>query len=154
MDNLIGPNGLFKELGTTVLLITHASTSFHYTRSLRPLHIRLSMDRQYTHRRTAQHLPLADYIIVIGEDGQIAEQGTWADLRASAGYISQVVVKESNGSHSTNDNNSRTREGFQGSAPKEQKEELKDLSRKTGDITLYSMHNCPRFSNESRFTYY
>lgn len=25
IDNLIGPNGLFRELGTTVLLITHAS---------------------------------------------------------------------------------------------------------------------------------
>ena len=25
VDNLIGPNGLFRELGTTVLLITHAS---------------------------------------------------------------------------------------------------------------------------------
>lgn len=120
-----------------------------------PLHpCTTRLDQPYTHCRPAQHLPLADYIIVIGEDGQIAEQGTWADLRASAGYISQVVVKESNGSHSTNDNNSRTREGFQGSPPKEQKEELKDLSRKTGDITLYSTHNRPRFSNESRFTYY
>ena len=27
VDNLIGPKGLFKELGTTVLLITHASMS-------------------------------------------------------------------------------------------------------------------------------
>lgn len=26
VDRLIGPKGLFKELGTTVLLITHAST--------------------------------------------------------------------------------------------------------------------------------
>jgi ATP-binding cassette, subfamily C (CFTR/MRP), member 1 len=25
VDNLIGPKGLFKELGTTVILITHAS---------------------------------------------------------------------------------------------------------------------------------
>lgn len=28
VDSLIGPKGLFKELGTTVLLITHASKCF------------------------------------------------------------------------------------------------------------------------------
>ncbi|KAM7217664.1 hypothetical protein V8F06_006919 [Rhypophila decipiens] len=111
VDNLIGPNGLFKELGTTVLLITHAT----------------------------QHLPLADYIVVIGEDGKIAEQGTWADLRSSAGYISQVVVKDAK--HSPNDNrDNHGREGFQGSSPKAPKAELEDLSRKTGDITLYGYY--------------
>ncbi|KAK3319199.1 ABC transporter [Apodospora peruviana] len=41
VDNLIGPKGLFKELGTTVLLITHAT----------------------------QHLPLADHIIKITNTG-------------------------------------------------------------------------------------
>ena len=32
IDKLIGPTGLFKELGTTVLLITHASTLCRFAR--------------------------------------------------------------------------------------------------------------------------
>ncbi|KAK3367203.1 ABC transporter [Lasiosphaeria ovina] len=43
VDNLLGPKGLFKELGTTVLLITHAT----------------------------QHLPLADLIIVLDATDEI-----------------------------------------------------------------------------------
>jgi ATP-binding cassette, subfamily C (CFTR/MRP), member 1 len=35
VDNLIGPKGLLKELGTTVLLITHASTLSLFTTVLR-----------------------------------------------------------------------------------------------------------------------
>ncbi|KAK0616876.1 ABC transporter [Immersiella caudata] len=69
VDNLIGPYGLFKGLGTTVLLITHAT----------------------------QHLALADHIIILDENGGIAEQGSWDELRA-------------------------------------------DLTRKTGDLTLYSYY--------------
>ncbi|EJP62540.1 ABC transporter [Beauveria bassiana ARSEF 2860] len=45
-NNLFGPKGLFKELGTTVVLITH----------------------------TMQYLPLADHIIILDGKGGVAEQ--------------------------------------------------------------------------------
>ncbi|KAH8893638.1 ABC transporter [Thozetella sp. PMI_491] len=63
VKTLIGPEGLLKELGTTVLLITH----------------------------TTQHLPLADHIIVLGKDGKIVEQGTWNELRSEAGYYLATI---------------------------------------------------------------
>ncbi|KAI3325328.1 ABC transporter [Xylariaceae sp. AK1471] len=66
-EMLIGPNGIFRTLKTTVILITHAS---HY-------------------------LPLADMILVLA-NSRIEEQGTWEDLRSSASYVSKVQVKKSN----------------------------------------------------------
>ncbi|KAK8149436.1 hypothetical protein G3M48_007029 [Beauveria asiatica] len=63
-NNLFGPNGLFKELGTTVVLITH----------------------------TMQYLLLADHIIMLNVKGGVAEQGTWNDLGAGTGYTSRVVA--------------------------------------------------------------
>jgi len=101
-----------------------------------PLVAYLSIEDTDTH--AAQHLPLADYIIIIGQDGKIAEQGTWDDLRASAGYISQVVLGEKHHDSDSSRDNSRTRESFQTPAAKKPKEELEDLTRKTGDFTLYS----------------
>lgn len=83
---------------------------------------------------------MADYIIIIGQDGKIAEQGTWDVLRADAGYISQVVLGEKHNDSSNSRDDSRTREGFQTPTAKPPKEELEDLSRKTGDFTLYSMY--------------
>ncbi|KAG9247609.1 putative multidrug resistance protein [Calycina marina] len=63
-ENLLGPKGIFKQRGTTVILITHAT----------------------------QHLPLADLIVVLA-DSKIEEQGTWADLQTSTGHISKLQVK-------------------------------------------------------------
>ena len=94
----------------------------------------------------AQHLPLADHIIVLGEDGKIAEQGTWKDLRADAGYISRVVLK---GSHDDSDrprNRAEARDKIQKPAPKKNDENLQDATRKTGDITLYGMKRRPSYS--------
>jgi ATP-binding cassette, subfamily C (CFTR/MRP), member 1 len=82
-------------------------------------------------------LPLADHIIILGEDGKIAEQGSWEDLRAEAGYISQVILKEKH------DELDRHRDDAPGekilsAAAKKSNENFQDLTRKTGDITLYS----------------
>lgn len=98
-----------------------------------------------TDTHTVQHLPLANYIVIIGQDGKIAEQGTWDDLRASAGYTSQVVLGEKHNGSSNSRDNSRTREGFQTPTAKKPKEELEDLTRKTGDFTLYSQYPSPSF---------
>ena len=86
----------------------------------------------------AQHLPLADHIIVLGEDGKIAEQGTWQDLRADAGYISRVVLKGSQDDSERPRDRAEAKDKIQKSAPKKSDENIQDMTRKTGDITLYS----------------
>ncbi|RDW89784.1 hypothetical protein BP6252_01816 [Coleophoma cylindrospora] len=112
-NNLIGPKGLFKELGTTVLLITHAT----------------------------QHLPVADYIIVLGEDGNIVERGTWDELRAEAGYISQVVLKGNyyESQKSSDGAEVKATMPVQSSTDKSNGR-MQDMARKTGDLMLYSYY--------------
>jgi hypothetical protein len=89
----------------------------------------------------AQYLPIADYIIVLGEDGKVAEQGTWQDVQASAGYIRQVVLKDKNDDTQTSCESSEARDKVisRGSAAKKPDDKLQDLNRRTGDIALYSM---------------
>ncbi|KAI0520681.1 P-loop containing nucleoside triphosphate hydrolase protein [Xylaria bambusicola] len=65
VERLLGPDGLLRQLKTTVILITHA----------------------------AQHLPLADNILVF-VDSKIEAQGTWDDLRSSGGYLSRIRIEE------------------------------------------------------------
>ncbi|KAI9738029.1 MAG: hypothetical protein M1818_005457 [Claussenomyces sp. TS43310] len=112
VNSLIGPKGLFKELGSTVLLITHAT----------------------------QHLPLADQIIVLGEDGKIAEQGSWDDLRTKAGYISRVVLKEKHKYLERSHDDTEAKDTTWSSAAKKSDQNLQDLTRKTGDLTLYGYY--------------
>lgn len=93
----------------------------------------------------AQHLPLADLILVLA-NAKIEEQGTWADLRSSTGYISKLQVKESN---SQSDQNAATekRSAIPGRTSSS-KNDMSDLSRKAGDLSLYCM------SQDSGFYYY
>ncbi len=86
----------------------------------------------------AQHLPLADHIIILGEDGKIVEQGTWGKLRAEAGYISQVVLKEKHDNSERPRDGTEARDKIQPPAAKKPDEGLQDLTRRTGDVTLYS----------------
>ena len=88
----------------------------------------------------AQHLPLADHIIILTEDGKIAEQGTWDDLRSEAGYISKVVLKEKSDDPDKPRDRAEAHDKIQTSGPKGPSEEMQDITRKTGDITLYG--NC------------
>jgi len=96
-----------------------------------------------------QHLPLADHIIVLDENGSVAEQGSWEDLRARAGYISTVVLKEppsgerskklQNGTDAADqDENEDAKDEESPSSP--ETERMLDMARKTGDITLYSYY--------------
>ncbi|KAK6200636.1 hypothetical protein LQW54_009679 [Pestalotiopsis sp. IQ-011] len=105
-EQLLGRKGIFRSLGTTVILITHAS----------------------------QHLPLADHIIVLAES-KIAEQGSWAQLRSSTGYVSELQVKESSGASEQDAviEKPTTVPGTSGPSDVE----LMDLTRRTGDISVY-----------------
>ncbi|KAI8624704.1 putative ABC multidrug transporter [Xylariaceae sp. FL1651] len=61
---VFGPGGLLRRRGTTVALCTHS----------------------------IKHLPVADYIIALG-DGSIIEQGTYDELMASDGYIRRLGLQ-------------------------------------------------------------
>lgn len=84
----------------------------------------------------AQHLPLADLILVLAES-KIVEQGTWYDLRSSTGYVSKLQVKESNSYSATNEANWKS-SIVPGTVPPS-KDDALDLSRQTGDFSVYCM---------------
>lgn len=89
-------------------------------------------------------LPLADQIIVLGEDGNIVEQGCWEDLKTKAGYIREVVVKGSNENERSAKSSREIIESKDKTWSLPEKipnEKLQDFTRKAGDISLYSIHN-------------
>lgn len=82
----------------------------------------------------ARYLPMADKILVLA-NSKIIEQGTWDDLQSSAGYISQIEVK--------NSNSPTTRNTVEEKLPARidtvqlADEDILDASRKSGDISVY-----------------
>lgn len=84
----------------------------------------------------AQHFPLADHIIILGEEGKIAEQGTWDGLRTEAGYISKVILKEKGEGEDNARYRAKARATIQ--IPQEQPDtNMQDITRKPGDLSLY-----------------
>ncbi|KAK6212798.1 hypothetical protein LQW54_004887 [Pestalotiopsis sp. IQ-011] len=82
----------------------------------------------------ARYLPMADKILVLA-NSKIVEQGTWDDLQSSAGYISQVEVKNSNSPTLRN----TVEEDLPARIDTAQlaDEDILDASRKSGDISVY-----------------
>ncbi|RAQ73309.1 ABC transporter, partial [Aspergillus flavus] len=65
-NNVFGPAGLLRQLGCTTFLATHS----------------------------VHHLPQADLIIVLGDNGQVLEQGSYTQLRSHAGgYIHKLGMQ-------------------------------------------------------------
>ncbi|EFR04178.1 canalicular multispecific organic anion transporter 1 [Nannizzia gypsea CBS 118893] len=63
---VIGPTGLARQRGITVILATHAT----------------------------EFLPFADHVIVLNESGQVAQQGSFQSLRFQVGYIGNLAITE------------------------------------------------------------
>jgi ATP-binding cassette subfamily C (CFTR/MRP) protein 1 len=64
-NRLLGKQGLFQQMGITVLLVTHA----------------------------VHHLSYSNYVIALDPLGRIAEQGSFDNLRSSSGYIKELTSK-------------------------------------------------------------
>ncbi|KZF23306.1 multidrug resistance-associated protein [Xylona heveae TC161] len=65
-NNVFGPAGLLRRLGCTVFLATHSG----------------------------HHLPQADFIIMLGENGQVLEQGSYSQLRShTGGYVQRLAIQ-------------------------------------------------------------
>lgn len=81
----------------------------------------------------------ADKIVVLSEEGTIAEQGDFDSLDLKRGYLQSLIVDyQAEGSHSCggSDIYEGTRNG-PATAPVKSSEPDDDLLRKTGDMTLY-----------------
>lgn len=109
VEKLMGPKGLFRKHGTTVILITHSIEYFH----------------------------LADHIVVIGADKKIAEQGTFEHLRSQEGYISKLLVKDEEEKKHHHEEEEEHRMTTKKSLRDPAAEAAADLTRKTGDTAVY-----------------
>jgi ATP-binding cassette, subfamily C (CFTR/MRP), member 1 len=69
--SLLGQDGLFRILQATVIVVSSSS----------------------------KRLPFADYIVHIGADGRVAEQGTFDELNNAGGYVSTLSLPKADWSH-------------------------------------------------------
>ncbi|KAI0115560.1 P-loop containing nucleoside triphosphate hydrolase protein [Nemania sp. FL0031] len=109
---VFGKNGLFKKIGTTVILATHS----------------------------IKRLPEADMILAMDEGGKIVEQGKFSELNVPGRYVYSLKIitarstdKGDEESQSEMRNSTETKD-----APIEAKEE--DANRQTGDWATYKYY--------------
>ncbi|KAK1986922.1 P-loop containing nucleoside triphosphate hydrolase protein [Colletotrichum cereale] len=108
IDNLLGPKGHFKKMGTTVFLTTHSAAYFH----------------------------LADWLVLL-RDTAITYQGTWEALKKTKEGI--LMADADNILIHSREELSHKESHIQGQALKVA-EGVSDLSRGTGDISLYGYY--------------
>ncbi|QGA17136.1 hypothetical protein EYB26_004806 [Talaromyces marneffei] len=119
---LFSQQGLFRRLGTTVLLVTHA-----------------------VHR-----LSYADNVIAMTADGSIAEQGTFEQLKASEGYVAMLEADYKAETSKEDDiEKKKPANAVYATLIEEEDEKLdqeentelhiaqEDLTRQSGDLSLY-----------------
>ncbi|THV45348.1 hypothetical protein BGAL_0499g00020 [Botrytis galanthina] len=113
---LFGKQGLFQEMGTTVILVTHA-----------------------VHR-----LAYSDYIIALDQSSQIIEQGTFDYLKTSGGYVENLETRHRSEDHDSEEVD--TKETTQKQSPFATVEnddlmnEVADLDRQTGGASVYQYY--------------
>ncbi|EDN98254.1 hypothetical protein SS1G_13112 [Sclerotinia sclerotiorum 1980 UF-70] len=113
---LFGKQGLFQEMGTTVLLATHA-----------------------VHR-----LVYSDYIIAMDQSGKIIEQGTFDLLKASSGYVKNLATRHKSEVDDVREANTdelaMKQNPFAAVESDDLVNEVADLNRQTGDFSVYSYY--------------
>ncbi|KAK4500247.1 hypothetical protein PRZ48_008436 [Zasmidium cellare] len=106
---LLGPHGLCRQHGMTVILATHS----------------------------VQYLPVADLIIALGKDGAIVEQGTFKTLNVPGGYVHELGVKGTRDDDPVDIEEATPDAVIRSSAPDKVEVAQQDLARKTGDTSVY-----------------
>lgn len=87
---------------------------------------------------SARRLPLADKIIVLSSEGRVSQQGTYEQLRSESGFVRGLSFEERRvagdlkGNQKPHDASTTTR-----SAQGPTQEQIQDLSRRTGDFSIY-----------------
>ncbi|PWY66388.1 P-loop containing nucleoside triphosphate hydrolase protein [Aspergillus sclerotioniger CBS 115572] len=105
-NRLLGPAGLFRELGKTVILSTH----------------------------TVNFLPFADEVIVLNNDGSIAEQGPWDQIKGQDRFSSLKPLEVFDISDDATEETNYP--PFQPEEPPKAKTPS-DLNRQTGNGAIY-----------------
>ncbi|KAK1844661.1 ABC multidrug transporter [Colletotrichum chrysophilum] len=119
-ERTMGPQGLLRQSGCTVVLCTH----------------------------DVSLLPRTDHIIVLGLDGRVAEAGTYEQLREQSSYIKSLVIQEKSSAsgdvlrEGTRDEAGRDgHEAHQplaaGNDDLSSDEPADDLTRRLGDASIY-----------------
>ncbi|KAF6835949.1 ABC multidrug transporter [Colletotrichum plurivorum] len=108
-NRLLGEDGLLRKSGTTVVLATSA---VHF-------------------------LPSADHIIVLAKDGAVVQEGSFASLQETEGYVKDLALKTKS---TTELDDPEVASGSPASTDPSPAEEDADLTRQSGDITLYKFY--------------
>lgn len=115
-DRVFSRQGLFRRLGTTVILATHA-----------------------VHR-----LSYADRIVALDSAGRVAEQGSIADLSLSDGYVGKLAAKSKReGTPTASVDSEDIEPASKPNRPVElpnPKTEVNDLSRPVGELSTYKYY--------------
>jgi ATP-binding cassette, subfamily C (CFTR/MRP), member 1 len=114
-QHLFSAEGLFRKMGTTVLLVTHA-----------------------VHR-----LSHSDHIISLDPSGHISQQGSLEELRTSSGYVQEVTTKlRANGDSRTQEQPKPTLLGIHKlkSGVDEQEAQEEEINRQSGDFAVYKYY--------------
>lgn len=132
-------DGLLRKNGTTVVLATHAGKSHWKPR-------RNDAELICT---TVHHLTECDYVIALGQDGRVTEQGTFEHLRSNGNYIKKLDVAEPYSSDEEDQDTIDKTEGLdtpveasypEKSAPDSEKKELLKMASDRSTFRYY--FNC------------
>lgn len=118
-NNLFGKDGLFRQMGTTVIFATHA----------------------------VRRLSYADHIVALDPSGRITEQGSFSQLKVAGGYVQSLSLKlRAEGTPSPKERESQSATAAPKSAAvlSAETEEIEisadDLNRQTGDFRVYKYY--------------
>lgn len=119
-----------------MILATHAGKTYQI------------LQLQYTHPSLVRHLPLADSIVVLGEDGRIAEQGSFDSLRSRQGFVSKLLLHpellESKRVEEPLDSATKVKSKPAPALPKVLRgpsdNDVADLTRRIGDLAVYKYY--------------
>lgn len=136
IDRLFGKTGLLRRLNSTVILATHAGKHVPYsgfegapTDQLIPL---------------VRHLSLADKIVVLGADGQIAEQGTFNSLASQGGFVSKLLFHPELNDDPRVDSglgpNTKPAATALNTPIGASRNDAEDLTRQIGDLSVYKYY--------------
>ncbi|TIC97218.1 Canalicular multispecific organic anion transporter 1 [Colletotrichum higginsianum] len=108
VENLFGPTGFFRRMGTTVFLVANSSTHFH----------------------------LADSLVIL-DNGTVAYQGTWAGLTQDPEHVLKLHIDGTE--KNVTEEDPQVDKNILSQSIKVD-EAVSDLSRATGDASLYGYY--------------
>ncbi|KAH8593398.1 putative ATP-binding cassette transporter [Bisporella sp. PMI_857] len=113
-NRLFGSSGLLHQMGTTILLVTHA-----------------------VHR-----LPYSNHIIALDALGHISEQGSFDELKTSGGYVQSLAMRPKDEDSKSKEREDNTVDQEKVTAPvmDEIEDEIEELSRGSGDVAVYKYY--------------